>query len=649
MHSVRKHSAPGQSAISPQTGAQAWSVDQPETGKIRRLPSTLVNQIAAGEVIERPASAVKELVENAIDAGASDIDIVLEHGGTTLIRVRDNGRGMGPHDLALAVERHATSKLPDGDLLAIHFMGFRGEALPSIGSVSRLSITSRLRGASDAFTMHVEGGEIRPIQPASLSEGTLVEVRDLFYAVPARLKFLKSARSELNAVVDVIERLAMAHPDIRFRLSHDGRSLRDFPAMTQDWLIAAPQRLEKILGSGFAANVAAVDAVREGIRVTGFAGLPTYHRSTSQAQYLFVNRRPVRDRLLLGVIRAAYQDYLARDRHPVAVLFLEVPTSEVDVNVHPAKAEVRFKDSQMVRGLLLGALKAAIGATAQRASTTIAEAAMASFKREGDGLPFAVSPLTPTLHGSGWNPTHDSDIARVPSPREGAELCAPSSSLWGKDYLPPQHRSESPSSSHFQSPTHYTSYPLGAAVAQLHNTYIVAQTKDGLILVDQHAAHERIMYEKFKAEMSAQGVSRQMLLIPEVVELTETQAARILARADEWVTLGLVLEGFGERTVLVREVPSILGDSDVAGLVRDLADDLSLYAEGLALGDKLESILSTMACHGSVRAGRALRVDEMNALLRQMEATPFSGQCNHGRPTYVALAKADVEKLFGRR
>lgn len=596
---------------------------------IRRLPTTLVNQIAAGEVIERPASVVKELVENAIDAGASDIDVALEQGGVALIRVRDNGRGMGPDELPLALERHATSKLPDDDLLAIHFMGFRGEALPSIGSIARLSITSKKRGASDAFSISVEAGTIGEVMPASLSDGTLMEVRDLFYAIPARLKFLKAPRSEITAVVDIIERLAMAHPDIRFRLSHDGRMMRDFPALTMDWVSAAPERLEKILGHGFAANTALVDMSREGIRVNGFAGLPTFHRSTSQAQYLFVNRRPVRDRLLLGVIRAAYQDYLARDRHPVAVLFVEVPPEQVDVNVHPAKSEVRFRDSQLVRGLILSALRSAIGTTAQRASTTVADQALSAFSRES--LVVSREPYATTSF-------------------ETHHVASPAAPLWRGNELPPHHRtpqSETRSAHDSRLTTH--DYPLGAAVAQLHHTYIVAQTKDGLILVDQHAAHERIMYEKFKAAMAADGVPRQMLLLPEVVELTDAQAERLMARAGEWAKLGLVLEAFGESTVLVREVPSLLGDTDVIGLVNDLADNLALYGDGLALADKLEEVLSSMACHGSVRAGRPMNLDEMNALLRQMEATPFSGQCNHGRPTYVALARADVEKLFGRR
>ncbi|PZP86381.1 MAG: DNA mismatch repair endonuclease MutL [Azospirillum brasilense] len=593
---------------------------------IRRLSPTLINQIAAGEVIERPGSALKELVENAIDAGASDIDIALEQGGISLIRVRDNGRGMGPEDLALCIERHATSKLADDDLLAIHFLGFRGEALPSIGSVARLCISSRARGAAQAYSIRVEGGQPSEIMPAALSEGTLVEVRDLFYAVPARLKFLKSPRSELNFAVDIIERLAMAHPDIRFRLSHDGRTLRDFPALTQDWLVAAPQRLEKIIGHGLAANVSPVDGVREGLRVTGFAGLPTYHRATSAAQYLFVNRRPVRDRLLLGVIRAAYQDLLARDRHPVAVLFLEVPTEMVDVNVHPAKSEVRFRDAQLVRGLILGSLKAALAEVSHRAATTVADEVLAAFRPE-------------EVRHEAW--------------AVGSGFASPAAMLW-KDNASyaPQHRAFAPAAlhaPHAADTAPSVDHPLGAAVAQLHQTYIVAQTKDGLVIVDQHAAHERLMYEKFKAALAAEGVARQALLIPEAVPLSDAQANRVLARAEEWAKLGLVIEPFGDNTVLVREVPALLGTTDIAQLIQDLADDLSLYEDGLALADKLEAVLSTMACHGSVRAGRALSLSEMNALLRQMEATPFSGQCNHGRPTYVALKRSDVEKLFGRR
>lgn len=590
---------------------------------IRRLPPTLVNQIAAGEVIERPASVVKELVENAVDAGANDIEVTLEQGGISLIRVKDNGRGMSRDELPLAIERHATSKLPDDDLLAIHFMGFRGEALPSIGSVSTLSITSRTKGAGEAYSIRVEAGAVSDVMPAALSGGTVVEVRDLFHVIPARLKFLKSERTELNNVVDIIERLAMAHPDVRFKLVHDGRTLRDFPAITRDWFSAAPERLEKVIGSGFAANAVPVDAQREELRISGFVGLPTYSRGNSMSQYLFVNRRPVRDRVLLGVIRAAYQDVLARDRHPIVALFLEVPVTQVDVNVHPAKAEVRFADTQLVRGLILSALKAALGTHAQRASTTISEEALRAF------TPQPMPSYAPSYAGGA-----------------APAMYAPAAPLWQGNPLPPQRRAEEQP---MVAIVQQQNSPLGAAVGQLHETYIVAQTADGLVIVDQHAAHERLVYERFKHEMLARGVERQALLIPEPVELNEAQTQRILARAGEWAELGLVLEPFGPRTVLVREVPSILGDTDVAGLVRDLADDISLYDDGLALKDRLEEVLSTMACHGSVRAGRSLTLAEMNALLRQMEATPFSGQCNHGRPTYISLRRADIEKLFHRR
>ncbi len=595
---------------------------------IRRLSPTLVNQIAAGEVIERPASVVKELVENAIDAGANDIEVTLEQGGISLIRVRDNGRGMASDQLPLAIERHATSKLPEDDLLAIHFMGFRGEALPSIGSVSTLTITSKAKDADAAYSIRVAAGEVGEVTPAALNQGTIVEVRDLFHVIPARLKFLKTERTELNNASDIIERLAMANPDIRFKLVHDGRTLRDFPAITRDWFSAAPERLEKVIGTGFAANAVPVEAQRENLKISGFAGLPTYSRGNSMSQYLFVNRRPVRDRVLLGVIRAAYQDVLARDRHPIVALFLEVPVTEVDVNVHPAKAEVRFADTQMVRGLILSALKMALGVHGQRASTTVGDDALRAF--------------TPQ-YGSGYAPVQYHPYAGSAMP--AMQMHQPDATLWQNNPLPPlRHAEDQPMVT-----AEAQASPLGAAVGQLHETYIVAQTQDGLVIVDQHAAHERLVYEKFKGEMLAQGVARQALLIPEPVELSEAQTQRILARAGQWAELGLVLEPFGPRTVLVREVPSILGDTDVAGLVRDVADDLSLYDDGLALKDRLEEVLSTMACHGSVRAGRRLNLSEMNALLRQMEATPFSGQCNHGRPTYISLKRGEIEKLFHRR
>jgi len=588
--------------------------------EIRRLPQNLVNQIAAGEVIERPASVVKELVENAVDAGATDIDIALEQGGIALIRVRDNGAGMTREQIALALERHATSKLPDDDLLAIYHLGFRGEALPSIGSVSKLSITSRTRESEEAWCIRTEAGAAQPAIPAALAHsGTVVEVRELFYAIPARLKFLKAERTELSHAIDIIERLAMAHPDIRFKLSHGGKMLRDFAAGGESFLQQHQGRLDTVLGQGFAANSVAVEAEREGLRVSGFAALPTYHRATSAAQFLFVNRRPVRDRMLLGIIRAAYQDVLARDRHPVAALFLEIPTEQVDVNVHPAKAEVRFRDNQLVRGLLLGALKAALASVSQRATTTTAETALGAF----------TMPQYRSVYAAGGG------HAGFAEPSNHALMA-----------LPPQARGAMPMAHDI---TPLREYPLGAAVAQIHQTYIVAETREGLLIVDQHAAHERLMYEQMKTDLAQKTVPKQLLLIPQTVELSEESCARLMARKAEWEALGLVLEAFGPRTVVVREVPAMLGEVDAAKLVEDVADDMALYEDGLTLHDKLEAVLSRMACHGSVRAGRSLSVAEMNALLRHMERTPYSGQCNHGRPTYVALDKRDIEKLFGRR
>ena len=607
---------------------------------IRELPQNLVNQIAAGEVIERPASVIKELVENAIDAGATDIDVALEAGGTELIRVRDNGHGMDKESLALCVHRHATSKLPDDDLLAIYHLGFRGEALPSIGSVSKMRIASRTHDADEGWALQVDAGKVSEPEPASLAAGTIIDVRNLFYAVPARLKFLKSERTELNHAVDIIERLAMAHPDIHFRIRHHDRVIRDFPTLAQDWLIGQPKRLEAVLGKGFAANCVPVEGERDEMKLTGFAGLPTYHKRNSTHQYLFVNRRPVRDRLLLGVIRAAYMDVLARDAYPVAALFLEVPTDFVDVNVHPAKAEVRFRDAQRVRGLLLGALKAALASVSQRASTTTAEDALGAFQPQSQPM----MPMGAGGRGSmaGYSPNIFAQSTAAQAPQGFAEH-APSSLM----DMPPQARSAEQTESEVQP---LSDYPLGAAVAQLHQTYIVAETKQGLVIVDQHAAHERLVYEQMKAQHAEKGVARQMLLIPEMVELSEDQAARIIAHKEHWAAFGLVLESFGDRTIVVREVPALLGKKvNAAKLVEDLADDLSMYDEGLTLHERLEAVLSTMACHGSVRAGRSMNIQEMNALLRQMERTPYSGQCNHGRPTYVSLAREDIEKLFGRR
>jgi len=606
---------------------------------IRRLPNETVNRIAAGEVVERPASAVKELVENALDAGARRIEIQADNGGLTRILVADDGCGLSPSDLSLAVERHATSKLvPDDqgewDLLHILTLGFRGEALPSIGSVSRLTLSSRAKGASDAFALSVEGGAVGAVQPSAFPgpHGARIEVRDLFYATPARLKFMKSERSEAMAIAEEIKRQAMAHEDAAFSLDLDGRrSLRLAAEVKGDQGRLA--RLAAILGSEFEANALLLNQEREGVRLSGFAGLPTYSRGNSAHQYLFVNGRPVRDRLLQGALRAAYADFLARDRHPTAALYLDLDPTLVDVNVHPAKAEVRFRDPNLVRGLIIGALKHALAGAGHRASTTAADAALSGFRPGYSGYvaPPSAAGFSAWQSG-GWTPA-------PPRPMTGSlpGLSEPTARVEGyaaeaqADQYDPIDR------------------PLGAARAQVHETYIVAQTRDGMILVDQHAAHERLVYERMKAEMAAGGVMRQTLLLPEVVDLDPAEAERVLARADELAALGLVIEAFGPGAILVRETPAMLGETYVHGLIRDIADDLAENGQALALSERLADVCSTMACHGSVRAGRRLNATEMNALLRQMEATPHSGQCNHGRPTYVELKLADIEKLFGRR
>lgn len=599
---------------------------------IRILPANLVNQIAAGEVIERPASAVKELVENAIDAGASEIDIHLEAAGKTRIQVRDNGCGMDKETLELSIQRHATSKLSGEDLLDIHAFGFRGEALPSIGSISRLSIESRNKDAEHGWHIAVEGGAVSQTQPAACAQGTTIEVRDLFYATPARLKFLKSDRSEVGRVREVIDRLAMANPAIRFMLYSDARKLAAYPATS-----LPEKRMGQVLGAQFESNALAIDATREEVRLTGFAAVPTFSRGTSTAQYLFVNGRPVRDKLLMGVVRAAYQDFLARDRHPVVALFVDLPVNQVDVNVHPAKAEVRFRDAGMIRGLILGALKHALADAGHRASTTVAEQALGAMRP--DGVMSQQSPFMPRPMG-----THMGAAGAVSSFALHEPAAQAQSHFTMPDAMPMAAR---PAEQEAVAPLQQ--YPLGAACAQLHETYIVAQTQEGIVIVDQHAAHERLVYERMKKQMQEDGIKRQPLLIPEVVELGEQAAASLLKRETELSQLGLMIEPFGEGAILVRETPALLGDMNVQELVQNLADDLEEWGETLSLRDKMEHVCGTMACHGSVRAGRRLRPEEMNALLRQMEATPHSGQCNHGRPTYVELKLKDIEKLFGRR
>ncbi len=620
---------------------------------IRLLPPTLVNQIAAGEVVERPASAVKELVENAIDAGAARIDVVLGEGGQALISVTDDGCGMTPDELELAVERHATSKLPDDDLFHIKALGFRGEALPSIGSVARLRLTSRPRGADSAWSLLVDGGAKGRPEPAAHPPGTRIEVRDLFFATPARLKFMKSVRSELTQARDVLERLAMAHPAIGFTLADEARQLVKLPPCGGGGDAARLERLAAVLGREFGQNSLAVDARRQGpdgqiLRLSGRIGLPTLNKATAAAQYLFVNGRPVRDRQLGGAVRAAYQDVLAHDRHAVLALFLDLPPEEVDVNVHPAKAEVRFRDPGLVRGLIIGALKAALAEAGHRAAQPLTGlGALGAFRPEPRT---AAPPLQSSFAGR--------FEARAPS-------VPPQTLAWGRAAQAPLDGAATGGASAFLDAARgdfrpegrvteaaaeeaAPAYPLGVARGQVHNTYIIAQTADGLVIVDQHAAHERLVYERMKAALAQGGVARQGLLIPEVVEMDEAACARLLARAEDLERLGLAVEPFGPGAVAVRETPALLGTCDVAGLVRDLADELAEWGETLSLQDRLAHVCGTMACHGSVRAGRVLNGAEMNALLRQMEETPHSGQCNHGRPTYVELKLADIEKLFGR-
>ncbi len=595
---------------------------------IRRLPETIVNRIAAGEVVERPASAVKELVENALDAGARHIDITLRDGGQTLIAVVDDGRGMTPQELELAVERHATSKLPDDDLVNIRTLGFRGEALPSIGAVSRMALTSRPADAGEAWSLTVEGGRVGVPAPAAHPLGTRVEVRDLFYATPARLKFLKTPRTEQGRAVEVLQRLAMAHPAVGFTLSDGTRAVVKLPAVSSDLFDARLERLGGIMGRDFPANAMLIDAEREGMRLTGHAGLPTFNRGNAQKQFLFVNGRPVRDRLLVGAVRGAYREFLASDRHPLLALFLDLPPDIVDVNVHPAKTEVRFRDEGMVRGLIVGALRHALAEAGHRASTTVSGAALGAFRPgNGGGAPV---PAVPYRRASNQGYPGFCDRA--------ADFMAPLGAA-------PQARAVDPPAAE----TADADYPLGVARTQLHETYVVAQTRDGIVIVDQHAAHERLTQERIKKSLENGGVTGQGLLIPEVVEMEEAACDRIIARAEELARLGLIVEAFGNGAVVVREVPALLGETDIKGLIHDLADDFAELGDGIALEQRLGDVCATMACHSSIRAGRRLNADEMNALLREMEATPHSGQCSHGRPTYVEMKLADIEKLFGRR
>ncbi len=601
---------------------------------IRQLDEAAVNRIAAGEVVERPASAVKELVENALDAGATRIAVDYADGGKTLIRVTDDGCGMTGDDLPLALSRHATSKIDGSDLLNIHSFGFRGEALPSLGSVGRLTITSRVAGG-EAATITVAGGRMGPVRPAALTKGTVVELRDLFYATPARLKFLRSDRAEATAIADVVRRLALAEPAVGFTLRDmgeggEGRVVFRADAGNGDFFDALAARVGGVLGAEFIDNALRVDVEREGLRLTGYAALPTYSRGSSVQQFVFVNGRPVLDRMLLGALRVAYFDFLSRDRHPAAVLNVECDPERVDVNVHPAKAEVRFREPDAVRSLLITGLRTVLSGGAHRASSTVAGATLAAFTAPQGvarvyqmdrpsgaalGRSFAFQAPDPVQGGLGGFAEEAS--ARIEPVAEVGEALE--------------------------------ARPLGAARAQVHENYIIAQTARGMVIVDQHAAHERLVYERLKRQMAEAGVVAQALLIPEIVELSANDAARLLEFAGELRRFGLGIEPFGGGAVAVREVPAILGTVSAAALLRDVLDELADLGTSQLVQAKIEAVLSRMACHGSVRSGRQMRAEEMNALLREMEATPHSGQCNHGRPTYVELQLADIERLFGRR
>lgn len=593
----------------------------PPAPVIRQLDAAAINRIAAGEVVERPASAVKELVENAIDAGARRITVDYADGGKTLIRVTDDGCGMAGHDLPLALSRHATSKIDGTDLLNIHSFGFRGEALPSLGAVGRLTITSRAAG-HDGAEITVSGGQASAVRPAALNGGTVVTLRDLFYATPARLKFLRTDRAEAQAIGDVIKRLAMAEPFVRFVLrdvSGDGAGREVFRADAEqgDLFEALRGRLRQVLGADFAQNALAIDAQREGFHLTGFAALPTYSRGSAVAQYLFVNGRPVRDKMLIGALRGAYSDFLSRDRHPAAALFVDCEGALVDVNVHPAKSEVRFREPGVVRGLIVSALRHALAGAGHRASSTVADATLGA--------------MTPEPVGAR---VYQMDRPRA-APSQGG--FAETAGMWAQvvEHVEPV-EDDAPE------------YPLGTARGQVHENYIIAQTATGMVIVDQHAAHERLVYERLKVQMSENGVAAQALLIPEIIALSAGDRAQILEVADDLGRFGLTIEPFGGDAIAVRETPAILGEVDAKAMILDILDELAGDGDSLLVQARVEAILSRVACHGSIRSGRRMRAEEMNALLREMEATPHSGQCNHGRPTYVELKLSDIERLFGR-
>ena len=591
---------------------------------IRLLSPTTINRIAAGEVVERPASAIKELVENSIDAQATTIELIISNGGLTFFSVTDDGIGMKPDELSLSVERHATSKLPNDSLENISTLGFRGEALPSIGSVSRMKISSRAKQSVNAWMIKIEGGTKSEVLPCALSQGTSIEVSDLFFSTPARLKFLKTAKTENSHCIDAIKRLAMAHPEISFIVRDDNRSLLKLSKSTEDLFSSRLQRLDAIMGNQFAENALLIDSERENIKVTGHIGLPTLNRGNSSLQFLFVNGRPVKERILYGAVRGAYRDFLAHDRHPLLALFLDIPPDKLDINVHPAKTEVRFENPGIIRGLIVSALKHALAEAGHRAATNTSK--------------FALGAMHTEYEKKSYNNSHHNFLQPL-------KQFATDSKFLNQLDLSPSAKNideQGPENNHSE-------YPLGVARAQLHKTYIVSQTQNSIVIVDQHAAHERLVYESMKNALKKEGVTRQGLLIPEIIELETAATELILHWAEQLAELGLVVESFGKNTIIVRETPALLGEVDVKGLINNLADDLAEIEEAATLHEKLSHVSATMACHSSVRAGRSLNGEEMNALLRQMENTPHSGQCNHGRPTYVELKLSDIEKLFGRR
>ncbi len=592
--------------------------------QIRLLSQSMINRIAAGEVLERPASAVKELVENSIDAGADKIEIKIEAGGKNLISITDNGCGMGKDELPVAVQRHATSKLSDDDLFNIRFFGFRGEALPSIGSVAKLSITSRREG-QEAWKIEINGGEVNEVEPASLpSKGTKIEVRDLFFATPARLKFLKSDDSERNQCLDVIRKIAMANPGVAFSVEVDGRQKLNFP---KAW---AKERITEIIGKDFTDNSVEVNVEKENAAISGFVGIPTYNRRTGEDQYVFVNGRPVKDKVLSGAIKAAYADFLGGGRFPVLSIFITVPAQEVDVNVHPAKSEVRFRDSRLVTGLVISALRTALESAGHRASTTVADFALRTLSRNSSGgsaaTAYSASYYTPPQKSySAYQSQGAFALKEAPPEFAPAPVAEPAPVI-----------------------EENIDYPLGLAKCQLHGTYIVSEARASIILVDQHAAHERLVYERYKNQIEENNLRKQPLLVPEIVRLDEKRSGIILSLKEKLSQFGFEIEKFGVNEIVVSQVPSLLNGRNFSALFSDIADDVIEHGAELSLMEAFEHVLETAACHNSIRAGRRLSIDEMNQLLRQMEATPHSGQCNHGRPTYVELKLSDIEKLFGR-